>query len=115
MGHAAQGCGRRTGAGVKKHELVSAYLKGRIDRRGFVRGLVAGGVTATAAVTYADVLAAGARGPAPRRVPLSLYPFPGSSADGKPGRMGLENTNNSPGGPTVIKGPPDPQGSYPPR
>jgi hypothetical protein len=96
---------------VKKQELVSAYLKGRIDRRRFVRSLIAGGVTATAAVTYADVLAAGASGPVPRKVPLSIYPFPGNDGDGEPVLIGQFNTNlasssssGGPGGPTVIRG-----------
>ena len=39
-----------------RDELVDAYLAGQVDRRAFVRRLVALGVSAAAAVTYADVL-----------------------------------------------------------
>jgi gluconate 2-dehydrogenase gamma chain len=42
---------------MSAEEAVRAYLRGRIDRREFIRTLVALGVTAGAAVSYADVLA----------------------------------------------------------
>ena len=44
-------------AGNERNELVRSYLDGAIGRRLFVRRLLAAGVTAAAAVSYADVLA----------------------------------------------------------
>jgi LPXTG-motif cell wall-anchored protein len=43
---------------MSRHELVHAYLGGRIGRREFIRRLTVAGVSATAAVAYADQLAA---------------------------------------------------------
>ncbi len=45
---------------MSKRELVDSYVAGRISRRMFVRGLLTVGVTAAAAVAYADTLAVGA-------------------------------------------------------
>src|SRR3712207_2214676 len=42
---------------MSTEEAIRAYLGGRIDRREFIRALVAVGVTAGAAISYADVLA----------------------------------------------------------
>ncbi len=42
---------------MSREELVVAYVDGRLSRRAFIRRLVALGVTAGAAVTYADALA----------------------------------------------------------
>ena len=42
---------------MSRHELVDAFLEGRISRRTLIRRLVAGGVSAGAAVSYAHVLA----------------------------------------------------------
>ena len=42
---------------MTREELVDAYVEGRVSRRGFIRGLVALGVTAGAAATYAGALA----------------------------------------------------------
>lgn len=49
---------------MSKHEVVTAYLEGRIDRREFVRRLTMAGVSAAAAVAYAQTLSqpAAARG-----------------------------------------------------
>ncbi len=44
---------------MSEHELIEAYVKGRITRRAFVRGLLAAGASLTAALTYADTLAYG--------------------------------------------------------
>lgn len=41
---------------MPKHELVEAYLEGRLDRRDFVRRLTALGVSAGAATIYAASL-----------------------------------------------------------
>jgi hypothetical protein len=46
----------RGGIVVSKHEVVDAYLRGRIDRREFVRRLTAIGVSSAAAVAYAQTL-----------------------------------------------------------
>jgi hypothetical protein len=43
---------------MSREELVGAYVNGRVSRRVFIRGLVGLGVTAAAAVTYADSLSA---------------------------------------------------------
>jgi gluconate 2-dehydrogenase gamma chain len=42
---------------MSAEEAVRAYLRGRIDRREFIKTLVALGVTAGAAISYADALA----------------------------------------------------------
>jgi hypothetical protein len=42
---------------MTREELVDAYVEGRVSRRGFIRGLVALGVTAGAAGAYAGALA----------------------------------------------------------
>jgi len=47
-------------APMSREELVGAYVEGRLSRRVFIRSLVALGVTAAAAVTYADTLASAA-------------------------------------------------------
>jgi hypothetical protein len=41
---------------MSRHELVNAFIEGRITRRTLVRRLVAGGVSAGAAVSYAQML-----------------------------------------------------------
>ena len=41
---------------MSRQELVSAFMEGRISRRTLVRRLVAGGVSAGAAVSYAQML-----------------------------------------------------------
>ena len=48
---------------MSREELVEGYASGRVSRRVFVKGLVALGVTGTAAVAYANALGAT---PAPR-------------------------------------------------
>lgn len=50
---------------MSKHEVVAAYLEGRIDRREFVRRLTLAGVSAGAAVAYAHHLT-GSAAAAPR-------------------------------------------------
>jgi hypothetical protein len=47
------------GERVTKQELIGAYVRGELDRRGFVGRLTALGVTATAAVAYAGSFAPG--------------------------------------------------------
>ena len=79
---------------MSREEAVEAYTAGRISRRSFIRHLIAAGVTAAAAVTYADVLA-------PQRsdavvqqaVAQDLYGFygpfdPGGFPTGFPGQTG---------------------------
>lgn len=41
---------------MSKHEVVEAYVQGRIDRREFVRRLSIAGVSSAAAIAYAQVL-----------------------------------------------------------
>jgi hypothetical protein len=41
---------------MSKHELVKAYVSGAINRRTFVRGLTALGLTASVAASYAVAL-----------------------------------------------------------
>ena len=41
---------------MSRQELVSAFLEGRISRRGLIRRLVAGGVSTGAAISYAQLL-----------------------------------------------------------
>ena len=41
---------------MSREEAVDAYAAGRIPRRAVIRHLIAAGVTAAAAVTYADLL-----------------------------------------------------------
>jgi hypothetical protein len=45
---------------MSREELVGAYVGGAVSRRVFIRGLVALGVSAGAAVAYADVLTSSA-------------------------------------------------------
>jgi plastocyanin len=65
-------------AGEERSELVGSYLEGAIGRRVFVRRLIAAGVSAAAAISYADVLApATARAAARRtRTGRGRGPFP---------------------------------------
>jgi tripartite motif-containing protein 71 len=51
---------------MSREEAVDLYLQGRIDRRMFVRALVAAGVTVVSATTYAEVLAPERAGAVPR-------------------------------------------------
>jgi hypothetical protein len=46
---------RRRGV-MSRQDLVDAYVSGQVGRRAFVRGLVALGVSASAAAAYADAL-----------------------------------------------------------
>ena len=50
---------------MSREELVEGYASGRVSRRVFVKGLVALGVTGTAAVAYANALGANALGATP--------------------------------------------------
>ena len=45
---------------MSKRELVEAYVAGNLSRRSFISGLVKVGVSAAAAVTYANVVASAA-------------------------------------------------------
>jgi hypothetical protein len=54
---------------VSKDELVSAYVQGRISRRMFVRGLIAAGVSVTAAIAYSQSLSAKGAPPPRRLIP----------------------------------------------
>lgn len=50
---------------MSDEELIEGYTQGRITRRMFVRRLVAGGLTVTAALAYGDMLAPGPAAAAP--------------------------------------------------
>lgn len=72
---------------MSKHQVVEAYLQGRIDRREFVRRLTLAGVTAAAAAAYAQSLsgpaAAAPGGAASRGVGrFQAYPVLDSDGDG---------------------------------
>jgi hypothetical protein len=57
---------------LSEEELVGAYSHGRISRRIFVRGLMAAGVSAVAAIAYAENLSpAGAAVPSKAAVHLT--------------------------------------------
>ena len=45
---------------MSENQLIEAYVKGSINRRTFIRGLLAAGASLTAALAYADTLAFGA-------------------------------------------------------
>ncbi|MFN8027178.1 MAG: hypothetical protein U0W40_12710 [Acidimicrobiia bacterium] len=57
---------------MSREELVEGYTSGRVSRRVFVKGLVALGVTGTAAVAYANALGA-APTFTPRQAVADLY------------------------------------------
>jgi hypothetical protein len=61
---------------LSREDLVDSYVHGRISRRLFVRGLVALGVSAGAAATYADSLSAAAapRAASPAAATDDYYP-----------------------------------------
>jgi hypothetical protein len=70
---------------MSKHEVVEAYLSGRIDRREFVRRLALAGVSAGAAAAYAQALAgAAAAAPAGRggHGAARFQDYPVGDADG---------------------------------
>jgi hypothetical protein len=71
---------------MSKHEVVEAYLQGRIDRREFVRRLTLTGVSAAAAVAYAHSLggtaAAAPRGRAGAAGRFQAYPALDTDGDG---------------------------------
>jgi hypothetical protein len=46
---------------VSNQELVDAYIEGRISRRVFIRRMVLGGISLSAAAAYAGALAPGAK------------------------------------------------------
>ena len=46
---------------MSKEHLISAYMRGELGRRQFVRGLLAVGVALTAALSYAELNAAPAQ------------------------------------------------------
>lgn len=48
---------------MSREELVEGYAAGRVSRRVFVKGLVALGVTGSAAIAYANALAAAPAAP----------------------------------------------------
>lgn len=71
---------------MSKHEVVEAYLHGRIDRREFVRRLTMAGVSTAAAVAYAQKLATpAAAAPAARSahgLTTSFQDYPVDDSDG---------------------------------
>jgi hypothetical protein len=71
---------------MSKHEVVEAYLQGRIDRREFVRRLTLVGVSAGAAVAYAQALGGSAEAApastAPRGWAFQQYGGEDSDGDG---------------------------------
>ena len=44
---------------MSEEDLVKAYVEGRVSRRVFVRRLVAGGLSVSAAIIYGEVLRPG--------------------------------------------------------
>src|SRR5690348_8093370 len=58
-----KGAGKERGV-MTKHELIDAYIRGRVDRRDFINRLTGMGISAAAAVAYATSFApaAGAAG-----------------------------------------------------
>ena len=68
---------------MSRNELTEAYVRGRISRRSFVRGMVALGASMTAAVALADNLQAAPK-PGIRSVTSStndVYPEPPKPAE----------------------------------
>lgn len=59
---------------MSEEELVGAYAAGSVSRRVFIRGLVAMGVSAGAAIAYADALSAQAPKGAARPDVYDVYP-----------------------------------------
>jgi hypothetical protein len=66
---------------MSEEELVKRYLDGRLSRRSFIRKAMAAGVTATAALTYAEMLGSKA-----------------AYAAGDPGQPGTGTTGGTGGG-----------------
>lgn len=60
---------------MSRQELVSAFLDGQISRRTLVRRLIAGGVSAGAAISYAQLLAPERAGAAIRGGLSDQYPL----------------------------------------
>jgi hypothetical protein len=60
---------------MSRQELVSAFLDGQISRRTLIRRLIAGGVSAGAAISYAQLLAPEKAGAAVRAGASDLYPL----------------------------------------
>lgn len=71
---------------MSKHEVVEAYVHGRIDRREFVRRLSLAGVSSAAAIAYAQALSGSASAaPATRGAKglvASFQDYPVGDADG---------------------------------
>jgi len=61
---------------VSRQELVSAFLDGQISRRTLIRRLIAGGVSAGAAISYAQLLAPERAAAAPGRGGFSSDQYP---------------------------------------
>ncbi|HVM11633.1 MAG TPA: hypothetical protein VM638_04035 [Actinomycetota bacterium] len=60
---------------MSRDELVEAYVQGRVTRRVFIRRLVAGGVSLSAAVVYSQLL--GSQAPAAQHEGVyPVYPPP---------------------------------------
>ncbi len=60
---------------MSRHELVSAFLDGRISRRTLIRRLIAGGVSTGAAISYAQVLSPERAGATVRVAESDHYPL----------------------------------------
>ena len=60
---------------MSRQELVSAFLEGRISRRTLIRGLIAGGISTGAAVSYAQLLRPEHALAAPRAAANDHYPM----------------------------------------
>lgn len=102
---------------MSREDLVVAYVDGRLSRRVFIRKLVALGVTAAAAVTYADALAGAPAGSRVAAAADDLYPEepttgPGAgvgvggsgvAADGASGADALPESQVAP----TVQGDPD--------
>lgn len=60
---------------MSREQLVSAYLEGQLDRRAFVRRLIAAGISVGAAMTYADRLAPDGHAAPMAWSPSDHYPY----------------------------------------
>ncbi len=75
---------------MSQEELVKAYVDGMISRRIFIRGLVATGLSATAALAYASLVGKNAHGAIPAQS--------GSGTTGGSGGYGNNQSSAGAGG-----------------
>jgi hypothetical protein len=83
------------GAEVSEEELVEEYQRGGISRRTFIRRLIIGGVSAAAAVTYADILGAATADASPRGK-KKAQKRAGAARTKRPGNYNYEQHDQNP-------------------